>query len=206
MMYAYYPMYAYPTFRQDGQAKWTTSSVDLNRKLRSLWEQHIYWTRLTVNSIVDGLGDVKPTTERLLRNPSDFANVLAPVYGNVIATQFEKLLTEHLTIAAELVTDLKSGDMNAAEDAQKRWYRNADDIAAFLASINPYWSQEEWRMMLYEHLRLLSEEVTTRIAKDYEKNVATNNVIEPQALQMADVMTSGIVQQFPMLFQSTSYY
>jgi hypothetical protein len=199
-MYVYYPMYAYPTFRQAGPLKWTASSVDLNRQLRTLWEQHIYWTRLTVNSIVGGLGDLQPTTQRLLRNPSDFAKVLASIYGDVIATEFEKLLTAHLTIAAELVTDLKSGNMTAAEDAQKRWYRNADDIAAFLASINPYWSQEEWRMMLYEHLRLLTEEVAARIAKDYEKNVATNNLIEPQALQMADVMTNGIVQQFPSLF------
>ncbi|WP_228469357.1 acetylglutamate kinase [Paenibacillus sp. JNUCC31] len=155
-----------------------------------------------MNSIVDELDSVQHTTERLLRNPSDFATVLAPIYGITIANGFEKLLRDHLLIAAELVTDLKSGNSNAAKDAQKRWYANADDIADFLGRINPYWSKEEWQRMLYEHLRLLSEEVVTRIAKDYTSNVAISDPIEQQALEMADMMTSGIVQQFPQIFLS----
>ncbi|MBD7967198.1 acetylglutamate kinase [Paenibacillus sp. Sa2BVA9] len=181
---------------------WTSSSVELNRKLRALWEQHVYWTRLTVNSIVDGLPDVNATTERLLRNPDDFAEVLASVYGIAIANEFARLLREHLTIAAELVGDLKSGNSEAAADAQRRWYANADSIADFLGRINPYWSQMEWQHMMYEHLGLLSDEVSTRIAKDYVKNVALNDQIETQALGMADMMTSGIVQQFPSNFLS----
>ncbi|MFD2115355.1 acetylglutamate kinase [Paenibacillus yanchengensis] len=179
---------------------WTTASVELNRNLRALWEQHVFWTRLTVNSIVDGLADVKPTTERLLRNPDDFAAALAPIYGPVIASEFAKLLTEHLTIAAELVTNLKAGNTQAAQNATKRWYANADQIAVFLSKINPYWSVEQWRHMLYEHLGLLTEEVTSRIAQDYTRNVALADPIQAQALGMADVMTSGIVQQFPMQF------
>ncbi|MMZ62580.1 hypothetical protein D1872_247960 [compost metagenome] len=55
--------------------------------------------------------------------------------------------------------------------------------------------------MMYEHLRLLTAEVAARIAGKYEENVAANKLIEPQALEMADVMTRGIVQQFPASFQ-----
>ncbi|WP_145048894.1 acetylglutamate kinase [Paenibacillus xylanexedens] len=201
-MYTYYPVYYYPVFRQEHSVHWTPTSVELNRKLRTLWEQHVFWTRLTVNSIVDGLGDVDQTAARLLRNPQDFAEVLAPIYGSAIANEFEKLLSEHLTIAAELVTALKAGNTSAAEDAQKRWYANADDIAQFFARINPYWSKDEWQRMMYEHLRLLSEAVATRIAKDYTTNVALSDSIEQQALEMADMMTTGIVQQFPMVFQA----
>ncbi|MEJ8544716.1 hypothetical protein [Brevibacillus borstelensis] len=40
---------------------WTTPQVELNRTLRALWEQHIYWTRLTVNSIVGNLPDQNET-------------------------------------------------------------------------------------------------------------------------------------------------
>ncbi len=63
-MYSYSPMYF---IRQDHYWEWTPSKVELNRKLRALWEQHVYWTRLTVNSIAEGLPDVSSTTERLLR-------------------------------------------------------------------------------------------------------------------------------------------
>lgn len=56
--------------------------------------------------------------------------------------------------------------------------------------------------MLHEHLRLLSEEVTSRIAKDYVRNIALSDSIEQQALGMADEMTSGIVRQFPSVFMN----
>ncbi|MCM3782400.1 acetylglutamate kinase [Neobacillus mesonae] len=199
-MYYYCPKVYRPIYRNNYQCEWTTSKVELDRTLRALWEQHVYWTRLTVNSIVGDLPDVTPTTERLLRNPDDFAEVLTTVYGPDIANEFARLLRGHLTIAAELVKDLKSGNTQAAEDAQRRWYANADEIADFLSRINPYWSKIEWQHMLYEHLRLLTSEVASRISGDYVQNVALNDEIEPQALEMADMMTRGIIQQFPSSF------
>lgn len=196
-MQGYYSYYPYYVFRQDSHCEWTPSMVELNRTLRSLWEQHVFWTRLTINSIVDGLADADATTQRLLRNPKDFAAALAPIYGMPVASQFEKLLTEHLTIAAELVTALKNNQAQTAEDAKRRWYENADAIAVFLASINPYWSEAEWRHMMHEHLDLLSQEVAYRLNRDYANNVAISDVIQEQALMMADEMTKGIVRQFP---------
>lgn len=198
-------MYGYPQNRYGHRPNqpivWTPSTVELNRGLRALWEQHVYWTRLTVNSIVGRLPDEKETTNRLLRNPTDFAAVLTPLYGPIMANRFAELLREHLTIAAELVKALQAGNSEAASDAQRRWYRNADEIADFLSKMNPYWSKEEWRSMLYEHLALLTQEVSTRFAGNYAENIALNDKIEPQALGMADVMTTGIVQQFPAAFR-----
>jgi hypothetical protein len=176
--------------------------VDLNRSLRTLWMQHVYWTRLTINSIVDRLAGEQATTARLLRNPSDFAAALKPFYGPDIANEFARLLTAHLTIAVEVVKALQASDAKAAEDAQKRWYANADDIAKLLGRINPYWSEQEWKNMLYEHLRLLTQEVATRLAGNYTENVALGDPIEAQALEMADVMTKGIIQQFPSAFSA----
>lgn len=200
-MYGYLPVYSSYGYVAARGCPWTPSKVELNRTLRALWAQHIYWTRLAVNSIVGGLPDTQATLNRLLRNPEDFAAVLAPLYGAAKAAEFAKLLREHLTIAAELVQLLKSGNTQAAADAQKRWYANADAIAAFLAGINPFWSRQEWQKMLYEHLKLLTEEVAARITGNYTENVATNDRIEPQAYEMADVMTEGIVRQFPSVFQ-----
>ncbi|MBH5320479.1 acetylglutamate kinase [Paenibacillus sp. GSMTC-2017] len=179
---------------------WPSSKVALNQKLRTLWEQHVFWTRLTINSIVDRLADEKQTTARLLRNPKDFAALLEPLYGPDIAHKFEVLFTEHLTIAAELVKALQAGNTAAAADAQKRWFANAEAIAIFLNQINPFWSRAEWKEMLDEHLKLTAEEATTRLAGNYDKNIALSDEIEIQALHMADMMMDGIVAQFPTLF------
>lgn len=110
------------------------------------------------------------------------------------------MLRSHLTIAAELAKALQAGNTEAAADANKRWYANADDIAIFLSRINPYWSKAEWQSMMYEHLKLLTREVSSRLAKNYAENVALGDPIQTQALGMADVMTKGILQQFPSAF------
>ncbi|MEF3312523.1 hypothetical protein PV433_26905 [Paenibacillus sp. GYB004] len=54
--------------------------------------------------------------------------------------------------------------------------------------------------MMTEHLKLLTQEVSSRLAKNYAENVALGDSIQAQALDMADVMTRGILQQFPSAF------
>ncbi|WP_249168612.1 acetylglutamate kinase [Alkaliphilus sp. B6464] len=161
-----------------------------------LWVQHVVWTRLAIVSIVFDLPDVDFVINRLLRNPKDFESALKPFYGDKIASQFADLLTSHLVIAAQLVKEAKAGNTEAVAETEKRWYANADEIAAFLGSINPYWSEEDWRTMLYEHLALTKSEAVYMLTKRYEDSITVYDKIEKQALQMADVMAKGIVKQF----------
>ncbi|WP_258280743.1 acetylglutamate kinase [Clostridium sp. CM027] len=172
------------------------AEVDLRNIMRILWEQHIVWTRMTITSIIKDLPDVDFVTKRLLRNPTDFKLVLKPFYGDEIASQFSELFKSHLVIAAQLVKAAKAGYSKEAADAEKRWYANADEIAVFLARINPYWSQENWKTMLYEHLAMTKAEAIDILTNNYERSIAVYDEIENQALKMADVMAEGIVRQF----------
>lgn len=172
----------------------------LSNHMRLLWEQHVYWTRMVILSMVFGLPDTEFVTNRLLQNPKDFEAALKPFYGQDIAAGFEKLFTSHLTIAAELVKAAKAGDSAAAADAEKRWYANADQIAAFLGRINPYWSAQEWRKMLYDHLAMTKTEAVDILTHKYADSIGIFDTIERQALAMADKMTQGIVRQFPRSF------
>lgn len=176
------------------------AQADLNNYLRLLREQHVVWTRLTIISIVFGLPDVDLVTNRLLRNPKDFEALLRPLYGDRTASRFADLFTSHLVIAAELVNAAKAGDTIAAADAEKRWYANADEIAVFLGSINPYWSVQQWKTMLHEHLALTKSEAINILTEKYAEGITLFDQIEKQALEMADVMTNGIVRQFPNIF------
>ncbi|WP_239984824.1 acetylglutamate kinase [Sporolactobacillus pectinivorans] len=176
------------------------AETELRNHLRLLWEQHVYWTRLTIVGIVFSLPDAELTTNRLLRNPKDFELALAPLYGSAVASQFEKLFTEHLVIAAQLVRAAKAGNSTAATDAEKRWYTNADEIAAFLGHINPYWSAKDWQSMMHEHLALTKTEAVELLTKKYTESVSTFDRIEQQALTMADIMAYGIARQFPSQF------
>ncbi|WP_232696838.1 LysM peptidoglycan-binding domain-containing protein [Brevibacillus daliensis] len=176
------------------------AEVQLSNQMRMLWEQHVYWARMLIISIAANLPDEQFVTKRLLRNPPDIANLIKPYYGEKNAAIFNQLFTEHLVIGAELVKAVKAGDSNAAARIEKRWYKNADDIAAFLSSINPNWPMRDLQKMLYEHLGLTEQEAGYRIHNDFASDIATFDKIEQQALMMADALTAGIVKQFPTLF------
>lgn len=172
------------------------TQIDRINTLRKLWEQHIMWTRSFIISTAAGLGDLQFVTNRLLRNPNDFANVLKNFYGEETASRFASLLTQHLTIAAALVNAAKAGNTEAVNENRRKWYANADEIAEFLAGINPYWSRREWQLMLYDHLRLTENEAVERLTGQYERDVALFDAIEDQAMMMADTMANGILRQF----------
>lgn len=183
------------------EARYSKAYLNLQNALRSLWEQHIAWTRMTVDAIVDGSPDEEATTKRLLRNASDMGNALQPLYGGVAAAEFTNLIKDHLIIAATLVKQLKTHNSNAAE-TKKKWYQNAVDIAAFLAKANPLnWTFDEWKKMLHEHLDILTQQVLARLQKNYPLNIEIYDKGEQQALEMADMLAEGIAKQFPEQFE-----
>lgn len=194
------PGYQYYSSYNDNQTNMEEVGQDLEdliNHFRMLWEQHIAWTRSVVMGIIHDLPETDLMVNRLLRNPVDFANALTPFYGEEVANEFADLLTGHLTIAAELVKAAKAGDNEAVTDADRRWHENADQIAQLLSSINPYWSEDDWSAMLYEHLELLSDNVADMLAGNYEESINESDEIERQALEMADMMAEGLAMQFP---------
>jgi hypothetical protein len=58
--------------------------------------------------------------------------------------------------------------------------------------------------MLHEHLALTKSEAVDMITKDFAAGVEVYDEIERQALAMADLMTEGIVRQFPFSLRASS--
>ncbi len=174
----------------------SVSELALHDHMRLLWEQHVYWTRLAFISTIFGLPDQQYTVNRLLRNPKDFEAVLKMYYGEDTAKTFSDLLTAHLKIASDLVNAVKSGNNAAAADSEKQWYANAGQIAGFLASINPYWTMQDWTRMLDSHLAMTKAEANSILKQNYEDSINIFDQIEQEALMMADMMTQGLMKQF----------
>lgn len=174
----------------------TRRRVNLMNQLRLLWAQHVYWTRFFIISTAAGLPDLGDVTNRLLENPGDFAAALVPFYGARMANQFRELLRQHLVIGGDLVTAAKNQDAAKVEEDGRKWYENADDIARFLAEINPFWDEGKWRSMLYDHLEMTEQEAVLRLAGRFTEDIRMFDRIEQEAMNMADYMTQGISRQF----------
>lgn len=174
---------------------YTHQQIRLMSQLQQLWTQHVYWTRFFIISTAADLDDLKPVTSRLLQNPKDFAQLLAPIYGMKAARQFQELLTQHLLIGADLVNAAKNGETEKANYARQKWYQNADEIASFLSSINSCWSRTKWKKMLYSHLEMTEKEATLRLQGNYAADIEVFNNIENEALKMADYMFYGMINR-----------
>lgn len=175
--------------------------LNLIEEMNTLWEQHVFWTRLLLISIAENLNDLEATKKRLLRNPMDIANIYKKYYGDKIAKKIEDLLTEHLAIGGNLIAALKNENNAVAETLTKKWYQNADDIAEAFSSINPYYDRNEVKNMLYRHLQLTTQEVEARLKRDYIAEIIAFDKVEKEALKMAKYFSAGIMMQFKELFK-----
>ena len=95
-----------------------------------------------------------------------------------------------------------SSDSAAVESAQADWYANADEISAFLAGANPAWPEDTLREMMRGHLDQTLAEATAQLTGDYAASVAEYDHIVTHIVEMADVLSAGIITQFPDQFGS----
>lgn len=184
------------------QGSVSSAELALRQEMRRLWEDHVTWTRLAVVSLVAGSPDTDATVARLLRNQTDIGNAIVPFYGKAAGTQLTTLLREHITIAAGLIAAAKAGDDTKLAADRSAWRRNADAIARFLNGANPAaWKLGETRAMLRTHLALTTEELLARLQARWAADVRAYDAIHRQALAMADMLSDGIVHQFPKRFR-----
>jgi hypothetical protein len=172
--------------------------------MRMLWEDHIVWTRQFIVSAATesgNLADIGPTTDRLLANQADIGNALKPFYGDAAGNQVTALLRDHILTAAELIAAAKAGDAAGVEAASAAWYQNADDIATALNGLNPkHWPLAEMKAHMEDHLDLTLEEAVARLQGRYADDIAAYDKIHVQILGMADMLSDGIIAQFPGKF------
>jgi hypothetical protein len=172
--------------------------AQLRTDMRKLWEDHITWTRLYIVSVAGGLADKDVTAQRLLQNQADIGNAMKPFYGEDAGNKLTALLKEHILGAADLLAAAKAGDQAKVATEKARWYRNADDIATFLATANPKsWPLADMKAGMKMHLDLTLQEALDRFGGKYSEDVQDYDRVHEHILGLADTLTNGIAAQFP---------
>jgi hypothetical protein len=174
-------------------------------QMRILWAgDHIVWTRcyiVSAGTFPTNLPDTDETAGRLLANQTAIGNAFKPFYGDAAGEELTALLRIHILTAAELIDAVKSGIQADIEKAGDAWYANAEDIAAFLHSLNPdNWPVAAVESLLDAHLDLTAEEAVARIQGHYQADIDAYDRVHAQILQLADALSAGIIAQFPQEF------
>ena len=191
-----------PATAADNPARISRSELALRQDMRKLWEDHITWTRLAIISLTTDSADTEATVGRLLKNQTDLGDAVKPFYGEAAGNELTRQLRLHILIAADVVAAARAGDQAALADAQARWLANADDIAAVLASVNPkYWELATMKAEMHKHLDLTTQEAVARLQGNWSADVAAYDQIHEHILHMSDLLSSGLVKQFPKRFR-----
>ncbi len=174
--------------------------VQLKAAMQKAWIDHTIWTRSYIVSAISNRPDQKYVLDRLLRNQQEIGDLIKPYYGEAAGNKLAELLREHILIAVKIVDAAKANDQAAVNKLDKDWHRNADDIAKFLSGANPNWKFKEIQDMLYTHLQLIKDIVISCLQGDWKADIAATDKNEIHMIHLADILTEGIVKQFPDKF------
>jgi hypothetical protein len=104
------------------------------------------------------------------------------------------------TAARLLQNQVDIGD--AINEANKRWYTNANAVADFLHKANPSnWGKKMMRQDMRVHLDQTLREAADELGGKYAAGVREYDHVHKHILKMADMLSSGIIAQFPGRFR-----
>ncbi|MFF2480940.1 glycosyltransferase [Paenibacillus sp. NPDC058071] len=174
--------------------------VQLKSELEKAWIDHTIWTRNYIVSALSDSQDQKYVLNRLLQNQQDIGNAIKPYYGEAAGNKLAELLKEHIVLAGKIIEAAKTNNQADVKKFEADWHKNADEIAKFLSDANPNWSFKELQDMLYAHLQYITDIVLARLKGDWQASIDTTDKNEVHMIHFADILTEGIVKQFPNQF------
>lgn len=174
---------------------YTHDMIKLKLQMRKLWTDHAIFTRMFIVDFLGNLSSIDYTTERLLKNQDQIGNCFREFFGDVAADSLTLLLREHITIAADLLKAIKSGD-TSAESLEGQWAKNAEDISTLLATIAPCYSKDELIETFNTHLILVKYQFIARMDGDYNADVMYFDMGLNHILRISDYLTDGLIGEF----------
>nr|WP_283094582.1 glycosyltransferase [Paenibacillus sp. ATY16] len=178
----------------------TPKMAQLKADMQRLFIDHTIWTRSYIVSALSDLKDQQDVLDRLLRNQQDIGNSIKSYYGEAAGNKLADLFREHIVIAGKIVAAAKANKPDEVKKLEADWHKNADDIVTFLSSANPNWQFKALQDMMYTHLQYITEIVLNYIKGDWKADIATTDQNETHMIHLADMLTEGIIKQFPNKF------
>lgn len=178
-----------------------TAEPELYAAMRTLWDQHMAWTYATINAFALGSPGFDATLTRLLQNQTDTGNAIKPYYGEEAGNQLSDLLHEHIEGYVPVLKAAKAGDSAGAEEAFQAVLANGVEIGKFLAAANPEnWDEAAMVDMMNVHNNQTLKYAGELLKADYDAAIKDYGVAEQHMNEMADMLSAGIVAQFPDKF------
>lgn len=157
--------------------------------IRMFWFELAVWIRMYMLSRYAGTGDTEQIFARLTEAPVRFVNAMKKFFPEIDVEDYLQQFTTYLNLLVDFITVMLENDVDELNRVTRSLYENADERAAFLADLNPFWEERPWEL-LYANLRDTIEESSTFLLEDYERNID----IFTRLLDLAETTSTFLAQ------------
>ena len=171
---------------------------DLRLGMRKLWVSNAIWMREYIVNTIGADLSLDAASKRLAKSQDDIGRAFAPFYGAETGSKVTTLLRQHTSLVKEMIEASMAKNTAKLTEADKRWRANADSITTLLSTVNPTnWPMATIQPVLTGGMNLTIAETNARLKRDYNKDVETFDNILATSLNLADMLSDGIIKQFP---------
>lgn len=149
--------------------------------------------RTYIATVAGGFGSPEAIYRRLYNLPIKLKDKLQLVFGQPASERQQQLLQMQIVYLMMLTDALKNDDVDAMNESTGNLYRNADEMAAAYAEMNPFWSEAEWKRLLYAYTSMNIEQAVALMGGNFEKDLDIFDRLLLHALTMGDYLADGII-------------
>lgn len=175
------------------RSKLILPDVDLKTTMRKLFFDHSVYTSFVIKSITSHNDDTSALLPRLLNNQKEIGDQLKPYIGTAMGNKLTKVLTEHIKLAGEVIKAAKNNDPKL-EQAKAKLFKNSDEVAAVLTSLNPAMlPYEETQEMFRVHNEFVLNMCIARLQKNYKQEIKLYDAYINEILMMSDMIVDAVI-------------
>lgn len=180
------------------QSKCPEKQDNLQATMGKLWNDNLRYTHDYIMSTIEDISNKKDVVaKQLVKTHNEISDAIKPYYGDAASAKLNKLLNENIALTKNLVDAVKAKNNELLDNAQKKWDKNAEDIADYLSSINSYWSKTDLSDLLTKYIETTKDEVTAMVNKNHKDAVSYYDKSRMYISKFADTLAEGIKKQFP---------
>jgi cytochrome c biogenesis factor len=168
--------------------------LNLVKDFRLLMTQLAYLTRSYFASVYSGFGNAQSIADHLNELPIRFKEKAELIFGTPLSEEFMNLLSIYVVYIQSLAQALYSNDQAAADSSVRKLYQTTDELAAQYAKMNPFWSEQQWKTLLYNFINLVIQDAVALRSRDYDKDMDIYDRMLLAALAMGDYQADGLYQ------------
>ncbi len=176
------------------------AEVTLREEMRLVWSRRAVLQREHIISVIESSDDASAARDALIANAGELGAAIRPFYGYWAGWRLTGILKKDVLLTEKVIEAAKSGNERKLEAVKEKWYQNAYALARlFFVPRNQ--TLEELTDLLYKHQDLTWGQIDARLQKNEREDLEYFRKDRKHMLMFSDVLTSGVVKQFPKKFK-----